>query len=98
MAEGKLRPFTQGHFMVDDKVRIKCTKCSQVFRERAQRIRNGFQTNCQHCNRLITFDTTSEDRNIRRALMNAKEVRMALDARPKAETPAAAPAGDRSQL
>jgi hypothetical protein len=30
--------------------------------------------------------------------MNAKEVRMALDARPKAETPAAAPAGDRSQL
>jgi predicted nucleic acid-binding Zn-ribbon protein len=84
--------------MVDDKVRIKCTKCSQVFRERAQRIRNGFQTNCQHCNRLITFDTTSEDRNIRRALMNAKEVRMALDARPKAETPAAAPAGDRSQL
>jgi DNA-directed RNA polymerase subunit RPC12/RpoP len=46
--------------MIDEKVKIKCTKCSQVFRERAQKIRNGFQTNCQHCNRLITFDTTSE--------------------------------------
>ena len=64
--------------MIDEKVKIKCTKCSQVFRERAQNIRNGFQTNCQHCNRPITFDTTSEDRNIRRALMSAKEVRMAL--------------------
>jgi hypothetical protein len=83
--------------MIDDKVRIKCTKCSQVFRERAQRIRNGFQTNCQHCNRLITFDTTSEDKNIRRALMNAKEVRMVLEARPKAEA-AASPVSDRSQF
>ena len=72
--------------MIDDKVKIKCTKCSQVFRERAQKIRNGFQTNCQHCNRLITFDTSSEDRNIRRALMSAKELRMMLEAQPKNES------------
>lgn len=64
--------------MVEEKVRIKCSKCSQVFRERAQKLRNGFQTNCQHCNRLITFDSSSEDRNIRRALLNARDVRMAL--------------------
>jgi phage FluMu protein Com len=69
--------------MIDDKIKIKCSKCSQVFRERAQRVRNGFQINCQHCNRLITFDTTSEDRNIRRALTNAREVRLLLEARPK---------------
>jgi hypothetical protein len=68
--------------MIDDKIRIKCSKCSQVFRERAQRVRNGFQVNCQHCNRLITFDTTSEDRNIRRALTSAREVRALLEARP----------------
>jgi hypothetical protein len=66
--------------MIDDKVKIKCTKCSQVFRERAQNVRNGFQTNCQHCNRLITFDTSSEDRNIRRALVSAKAVRVELEA------------------
>jgi predicted nucleic acid-binding Zn-ribbon protein len=72
--------------MIDDKIRIKCTKCSQIFRERAQRVRNGFQTNCQHCNRLITFDSSSEDRNIHRALMNAKELRMALEAQPRGES------------
>ena len=59
--------------MVDEKVKIKCTKCSQVFRERAQKVRDGFQTKCQHCNRLITFDTTSDDRNIRRALTSAAQ-------------------------
>ncbi|MDO8396720.1 MAG: hypothetical protein Q7T45_02780 [Bradyrhizobium sp.] len=67
--------------MIDDKVRIKCSKCSQVFRERAQKLRDGFQTNCQHCNRLITFDSGSEDKNIRRALLNARDVRMALETR-----------------
>ena len=69
--------------MIDEKVKIKCSKCSQFFRERAQKVRNGFQTNCLHCNRLITFDTTSEDRNIRRALTSARELRMLLEARPK---------------
>jgi hypothetical protein len=65
--------------MIDDKVRIKCTKCSQVFRERAQRVRPVFQTNCQHCNRLITFDMTVEDRNVRKALISAKEIRALVD-------------------
>jgi len=53
---------------------------------------------CQHCNRLITFDTSSEDRNIRRALMSAKEVRMALEARPKNESVAQGSIGDRSRF
>ena len=84
--------------MIEEKVRIKCTKCSQVFRERAQKIRNGFQVNCQHCNRLITFDTSSEDRNIRQALKSAKEVRMALEDRPENESLVKSPVVDRSQL
>jgi predicted nucleic acid-binding Zn-ribbon protein len=83
--------------MIDEKVKIKCTKCSQVFRERAQKIRNGFQTNCQHCNRMITFDTSSEDRNIRRALTSAKEIRATLEA-PKAESAPQGKVADRSQL
>jgi len=84
--------------MIDEKVKIKCTKCSQVFRERAQKIRNGFQTNCHHCNRLITFDTSSEDGNIRRALMSAKELRIALEARPKNESVAQGSAGGRGHF
>lgn len=65
--------------MIDDKVRIKCTKCSQIFRERAQKVRPGFQTNCQHCNRLITFDMTVDDRNVRKALTSAKELRAVIE-------------------
>jgi predicted nucleic acid-binding Zn-ribbon protein len=84
--------------MIDEKVKIKCTKCSQVFRERAQKLRNGFQTNCQHCNRLITFDSTSDDRNIRKALTSARELRLTLEARPKNEDMAQGPVIDRSQL
>jgi hypothetical protein len=73
--------------MIDDKVKIKCSKCSMMFRERAQRIRNGFQKQCPHCLKLITFDTSSEDNNIRRALKSARELRQALEdvAAPAAE-------------
>jgi hypothetical protein len=55
-----------------------------MFRERAQKVRNGFQTNCQHCNGMITFETGSENPNIRRALSSAKEIRFALEMAPKA--------------
>jgi predicted nucleic acid-binding Zn-ribbon protein len=82
--------------MIEEKVRIRCTKCSQVFRERAQKIRNGFQTNCQYCNRMITFDTSSEDKNIRRALASAREIRLALEER-KAEAAKENPVNVRSQ-
>lgn len=87
--------------MIDEKVRIKCTKCSQVFRERAHRVRDGLQTNCANCNRLITFDSSSEDRNIRRALSSAKEVRLAVEAERRIasmEPAAKTPVADRSQF
>jgi hypothetical protein len=87
--------------MIDEKIRIKCTKCSQIFRERAQRVREGFQTNCPHCNRLITFDSTADDRNIRKALLNAKELRLMIEASRKAASIAqeagSVPVMDRSQ-
>jgi hypothetical protein len=87
--------------MIDEKIRIKCTRCSQMFRERAQRVRDGFQTNCHHCNRLITFDMTAEDRNIRKALLAAKELRLVIEASRKAaaiaQEGAPVPTFDRSQ-
>jgi len=87
--------------MIDEKIRIKCTKCSQVFRERAQKVRPGFQTNCLHCNRLITFDMTVDDRNVRKALIAAKELRLAIEASRKAasiaQEGAPIPVMDRSQ-
>ncbi|MFZ0765640.1 hypothetical protein [Bradyrhizobium sp.] len=87
--------------MLDEKIKIKCTKCSQVFRDRAQRVRNGYQTNCPHCNRLITFDMSAEDRNIRKALIGAKELRLVIEASRRAasvaQEAAPVPVMDRSQ-
>jgi hypothetical protein len=73
--------------MIDDKVKIKCSKCSMMFRERARMVRNGFHKQCPHCLKLITFDSSSEDNNIRRALKSARELRQALEdiAAPAAE-------------
>jgi DNA-directed RNA polymerase subunit RPC12/RpoP len=61
--------------MIDNKVKIKCSKCSMMFRERAHRIRNDFQMQCPNCFKLITFDSGSEDTNIRRALSLARKLR-----------------------
>src|SRR5579871_3561745 len=91
----------RGTRMLDEKIRIKCTKCSQMFRERAGKVREGFQTNCPHCNRLITFDSSAEDRNIRKALTSAKELRLVIEASRKAAAialeGAPVPVMDRSQ-
>ena len=65
---------------MDDKVKVRCPKCTKMFRERANAVRDGSQINCQHCNRLITLHRDTEDPFIRRALKSAKEVREALQA------------------
>ena len=41
--------------MSDEKIKIKCTKCSMMFRERGQRIRPGYQMQCPHCLKLLTL-------------------------------------------
>jgi len=65
--------------MMDEKIKIKCSKCSMMFRERAQRIREGYQLQCPHCFKLLTFDGSSGDNHIRRALKNAKEIRTLME-------------------
>jgi hypothetical protein len=72
--------------MIDDKIKIRCPACTEVFRERASRVRDGFQINCQHCNRLLTLNRDTEDPFIRRALKTAREVRIALETRVVAST------------
>ena len=51
-----------------------------MFRERASRVRDGFQINCQNCSKLLTLNRDSEDPFIRRALRTAKDIRAALEA------------------
>jgi hypothetical protein len=73
-----------GLSVIDDKVRIRCPGCTKMFRERASRVRDGFQVNCQNCSKLLTLNRDSEDPFIRRALKSAREVRAALEAVPVA--------------
>ena len=60
---------------MDDKVKIRCPACKQVFRERANKVRDGVQLNCSNCCKLLTLNRDTEDPYIRRALKFAKEIR-----------------------
>jgi hypothetical protein len=75
-----------------DRVKVICSNCRKSFSERAQRLKPGYQTQCQHCMRLITFENSSEDPNIRRPLKAAREIRVrAEEAIVMARTAAQAP-------
>jgi transposase-like protein len=65
---------------MDDKVKVRCPYCMRMFREKCNRVRDSFQVNCQHCNKLITFTRDTEDPFLRRALKTANELRAAKDA------------------
>ena len=62
-----------------DRIKIICSHCRKAFNERAQRLRQGFQTQCLHCMKLITFDSSSEDPNIRGPSKAARDFRMAAE-------------------
>jgi hypothetical protein len=75
-----------------DRIKILCFHCRRPFSERAQRLKPGFQTQCTHCMKMITFDSGSENPNIRRALKQAREFRLkAEDAAALARTVAQTP-------
>lgn len=65
---------------MDDKVKIRCPGCTRIFRERANRVRDGLQVNCVNCSKLITFTRDTEDPYLRKALKSARELRSAKDA------------------
>jgi DNA-directed RNA polymerase subunit RPC12/RpoP len=64
---------------MDDRVKIICSKCVKMFSERAGRLKNGYQVQCPNCMKLITFDGSSEDPNIRRPLKAARDIRHAAE-------------------
>lgn len=67
--------------MDDDRVKIRCQACTKVFRERAGKVRDGVQLNCQNCSKLLTLNRDTEDPFIRRALKTAKEIRLSQETR-----------------
>jgi DNA-directed RNA polymerase subunit RPC12/RpoP len=62
-----------------DRIKIICSNCRKPFSERANRLKPGHQMQCPNCMRLITFDSSSEDPNIRRPLKEARDIRHAAE-------------------
>ncbi len=56
-------------------VPIRCTKCKTVFRDQAHRLQSGYSRQCPCCEVVLFFEATSGDKNIKRALSNAHDLR-----------------------
>lgn len=60
---------------MEDSVQIRCTRCKNVFRDRARRLQNGYTRQCPSCEVALFFDEDSHDANIKRAMRAARRVR-----------------------
>jgi|SRR5689334_5425 len=60
---------------MEDSVQINCTRCKNVFRERARRLQNGYSRQCPCCEVLLFFDEDSQYPNIKRAMRTARNIR-----------------------
>jgi len=63
---------------MDDSVQVCCTRCRNVFRDRARRVQSGYSRQCPSCEVVLFFEETSPDKNIKRALSLARGVRKVL--------------------
>ena len=63
---------------MEDSVQINCTRCKNVFRDRAKRMQNGYSRQCPACEVVLFFDEDSHDPNIKRAMRTARRVRKEL--------------------
>ena len=58
------------------KIQIVCSKCGNRFNEHHSKIRGGLSVNCLACNQPVIFEGTSEDPNVRKALIAARRFRL----------------------
>lgn len=63
---------------MDDSVQVNCTRCKNVFRERATRLQNGYSRQCPCCEVLLFFDEDSQNPGIKRAMRTARNIRKEL--------------------
>jgi hypothetical protein len=63
---------------MEDSVQVCCTRCKNVFRDRAQRLQNGYSRQCPSCEIVLFFDEDSHDSNIKRAMRAARRARKEL--------------------
>ena len=63
---------------MDDSVQVCCTRCKNVFRDRARRLQSGYSRQCPSCEVVLFFEDDSPDKNIKRALTSARDLRKVL--------------------
>lgn len=63
---------------MDDSVQVRCTRCKSNFRDKARRLQDGYSRQCPSCEGVIFFNTDSIDKNIKAALIRAKQLRKQL--------------------
>ena len=63
---------------MEDSVQIRCTRCKNIFRDRAKRLQNGYSRQCPSCEIVLFFDEDSHDSNIKRAMRTARRARKEL--------------------
>ena len=63
---------------MDDSVQIRCHRCKSTFREKARRLQNGYSRQCISCETMLFFDEDSNDKNVRRTLREARQIRKML--------------------
>nr|WP_247279873.1 MULTISPECIES: Zn-ribbon domain-containing protein [unclassified Bradyrhizobium] len=56
-------------------VQIQCTRCKDVFRDRAGRLQDGYSRQCPSCEVVLFFAEDSQHPFIKRAMRNARKAR-----------------------
>ncbi|WP_430648367.1 hypothetical protein [Bradyrhizobium guangxiense] len=56
-------------------VQIQCTRCKNVFRDRAGRLQDGYSRQCPSCEVVLFFAEDSQHPFIKRAMRNARKAR-----------------------
>lgn len=56
-------------------VQIQCTRCKNVFHDRAGRLQDGYSRQCPSCEVVLFFAEDSQHPFIKRAMRNARQVR-----------------------
>jgi hypothetical protein len=72
---------------MDDKVKIRCPPCKQIFGEKANKVRDGVRLNCPNWCKLPTLNRDTDDPYFRRALKLAKEIRTIAQTSPGLQPP-----------
>lgn len=65
-------------FALDDSFLIRCTKCKGSFRDKVRRVQNGYSRQCPLCERVLFFQEGTPDKNVQKALIDARQLRKAL--------------------